>query len=413
MIEFNVFIYGLLFFFYFFKDRRSSISILLLGIYFLAAIFSVYLFHHPDYDNRSITLKLGPFIYLFICLYIFFNPLLRFKIENVVEIKKPPIKIIYIISFVIIVLSALTCMLLFPYAVKGMIGDLAQNRINVRENGLEEISGSIIYSAIVTLGLSINDFSILLFFYLITFYRSKRTLNILLGFFVILTPLLYAFSYTARGSLIFIFLKVLICFLLFRKFMTIRTIKLFKYFFVISSIMPLIFTIIITNSRFGDSDMNPYFSVFQYLGESFIQFNGVLFDNIKDFLYGDRILPIFRKIIGINLITVDQQMNITGIKPYIFYTFVGDFIMDFGHILTFILILILSRIMRKSINYSKIIHFHDLILFYLFYLIAIQGVFCYMYIGYLGNFIIIITFLIYFYFRINASKILFKRNKFK
>jgi len=214
MIEFNAFIYGLLFFFYFLKDRKSSISVLLLGIYFIAALFSVYLFNHPDYDNRFIKLSIGPFIYLFLSLFIYFKPLLKFKIENVVIIKKPPIKIIYNISIVIILVSALTSLLLFPYAVKGMIGDLAQNRINVRENGLEGLNDSFISSSIVTFGLSINDFSILLFFYLITFYKSKRTLNTFLGFFVILTPLLYSFSYTARGTLIFIFLKVLICFFL-------------------------------------------------------------------------------------------------------------------------------------------------------------------------------------------------------
>jgi len=98
----------------------------------------------------------------------------------------------------------------------------------------------------------------------------------------------------------------------------------------------------------------------------------------------------------------------------LFSTFVGDFVVDFGPILAFIIIVIMSIIFSRMIAHKgRVVPMHKLIPAYILGYIILCGWHLYPFADFGGNLSLFIGFLLYFYFKriyIKQNEIIVKNN---
>lgn len=118
--------------------------------------------------------------------------------------------------------------------------------------------------------------------------------------------------------------------------------KLVKYFLVFFGIL-ISGVVLITVARFGESGGEGVFeSLYRYLGEGFSNcYSDMMY--VKNHTYG---LHIFRNIFGM---TPDALTMITGIRMFVYYTFMGDFICDFDIVPTIVIFTIVSLLVYRGI----------------------------------------------------------------
>ena len=123
--------------------------------------------------------------------------------------------------------------------------------------------------------------------------------------------------------------------------------------------------------------------------------------------YGDRTLTLFKKGLGFDNVPLNFW---EGRKKYphlyigddVFSTFVGDFTIDFGPIVAFILFSIASVFFcKKTSAYKGIIPFHRFILLFIIFDICTDGAMFLFPYGYLGNLTLIFYILVILFFKLD------------
>nr|WP_315143085.1 O-antigen polymerase [uncultured Flavobacterium sp.] len=407
MIELNAALYVVTLLFYILKVKTFNLGTLLLSIYALVSIFSVFYYHHHDYNTASVALKIKdftPFVYLYLVLMIFFLPILRLEDLKKKSYLLPSYKKFKIVSWIAIVTSVITIIVIIPIVQKGMSGDISLNRDELMEEGLK-ISSNQFIQTIMSIAHGLEKVSLVLFFYSIVFFR-KSNLKYFLAIPAIIYPLMVALANIARGPLLFLILSLGYMFLMFRDVLSIKIKKILSVSFIVLISTFALFFIVITIARFGDDKIDTlnYF-IYRYCGESFVNFNG-LYVNIKDIMYGDNCFPYFRKLLGLDFRTslslhrVEAE-KVTGVPVWIFNTFVGDLCIDFGLLGTFLISILVSFFSSKLLLSKKVKTIQYYIALTFLYSVFIEGIFVFTPQG--NNQGIIITILVFLYFRYNFS----------
>lgn len=135
--------------------------------------------------------------------------------------------------------------------------------------------------------------------------------------------------------------------------------------------------VMITISRFGENEADNYiwYNLSLYFGESFSNFNGDLW-NMSSFTDG---LNCFKYIInrffmeGDATRNVDLLESITHRRMYVFYTFVGDFFIDFGPIGAAFIVIGSSFVFIKLTEVSSITSFSKILLICLYTKVLLMG----------------------------------------
>jgi oligosaccharide repeat unit polymerase len=181
--------------------------------------------------------------------------------------------------------------------------------------------------------------------------------------------------------------------------------------FCVTAILGIIYLSIVSLARFGDSDQGTLYSILNYSGQHVINF-GYLFDHFTSFQNGTLNFPFFQRILGLPYRqgVVDYFLEVssyTGFDLGVFYTFIGSLIIDFGPLLTFVLVAIVSFFGFKLFKKSKEIPFHRIFLMILYCQIPLQGLFLFNLLNEGGNKYILLTILlsVLFKYRIVYSKI--------
>lgn len=141
-----------------------------------------------------------------------------------------------------------------------------------------------------------------------------------------------------------------------------------------------------------------------YAGEGLVNFNQWLPD-MRNTTGGEYTSWIWLKIIGANPHEIDHDymygilQRLQGIPQNIFYTYIGNFVQDFGFFFA-ALYLIIQSFVFKALTYVKstVMPVSKLYIYVFYSSIILQGVTRYPYIGDHGKFFIW-SFLIYFYLR--------------
>lgn len=108
----------------------------------------------------------------------------------------------------------------------------------------------------------------------------------------------------------------------------------------------------ITVSRFGDYAS---FYMYKYMGESMNNFCGILYPNIQGQTDGQAYFSyIYRYLLG-EVSWTDTEgrylliENVTKVPAFIFYTYIGGLIIEFGKVIPVFIIIVLNRIVNSTI----------------------------------------------------------------
>lgn len=394
--------------------RYFGIGSLLLLFYLSFAVVGFHLFNHPQAVGWFKDIRLFPYVYLYVMLLLATLPVLKFNEMETSYIQEPSKWVLYLISMVIIV-SALSQLFSIVTNFSNGLSKMLVDTSAGEELYSETLStadqagdGKIENIAAIISGM-FSNISILLLFYFLS-WRQKNKYMIAGLSLAVMLYVLSSIATGARGATINIILTVFFTYVLFRNFMLDKTRRLVRRIGIVVIFLILVPITLITISRFDQNDnFGTLYSIEYYYGQSFLNFNNYGLDagGIRN---GDRTASLFKQLIWDNtprnfLERVDKYSNMK-MDESVFYTFVGDFTLDYGHTISFFLFFFASIFfVQKTKVRSNTILFHQLVLFYFILCICVQGtmtLFSFSDIG--GNLNIIAFVLTYFWFKIDYAK---------
>ena len=246
------------------------------------------------------------------------------------------------------------------------------------EEQIEKVSssGSTIRNLPAIIYNSLSDLPPFLLFYFLK--ENKKNISIICALVITILISIYTpISQGLRGSAVATMLTLLGGYSLFRKYLSKKVNKLITrlgYAFVIIIAVPII---AITVSRFGKEQAGVSGFVNWYVGQGSLYFNNYGLDNggIRN---GDRTMNLFKRFIDKdtpkNFVERRDKDRFLEIDDNFFSTFVGDFTLDFGPIISIFIfiafnVLIIALIRPKN-DKLKV---YQLLLIYLTACISLQG----------------------------------------
>lgn len=396
---------------YYLKVKSFNTACFIMFTYVLYAFFSfrVYGTSYPYFDPRP--LKVFPFIYLYAALLIGMYPIMKYGEYREVQIERPSIKIINVICFIFIfstlihiptIVSNMSTGLMKLLLDSSNASALYQDSLAMTEDSGKSISNiaSIISNSFTGVGFFLTAY------YFTVQNKSKIILwGLIISCFVKMTS---GIADGTRGAIIeYLFLSIASVFLFYNKIPS----KIKHYVKVLGVTVTLLLTIpmvLITVGRFGADRIDPLESVYYYAGIENINFNNYALDD-NGIRYGDRVLPLFKRMVGFENVPRNFfERRAKYPKLYLndesFSTYVGDFAIDFGPVLGFIFISLISIIVYSKTRIKRgTICLHQLLMLHLLvYMCTVGGLKLFPFADAAGLQIIIYAFT-YIYFKYNRQ----------
>jgi oligosaccharide repeat unit polymerase len=407
----NAVVYIVTFVVYQLKVKKFTMSSFVLIIYAFSASCAVDLFNSSNYHNRQITVF--PFIYLYAGFLLMMYPLKKFSAEKITchRIKK----VLYIDTLSIIVIISIFVNFLFRissinFSFFSNVESLATNYAESlqKARGYEDLYFS--YDKIAQyLSSMFGGLSVFLLGYNLIYLKRKY---ITMGLFICLLIRIIMTAHSGgRGALFSILLDAVFVFLCFHKSMTKALKKMFlRWVSIFAGIIIIIFlAITIGRSTMYGRDAFVFFG--DYAGQSFLNFNAYCLD-AGGTREGDRIAQIVRLAVGLpisrNMFERIDKYQHMKIGENTFYTFVGDFTLDFGPIMGFLILIIISMFFIQVVK-SRSYHFGHIFLIYILYRIMAFGIIQFPFYGIFQNIVVLIAVVLYFIFNSKTNTVLKKK----
>ena len=393
------------------KKKVFGTGLLIVSSYIFYAVVSFSLYNNPYAVSMFKVLTFFPFVYLFVMLLIFLQPVLKYNEKNIIQ--QPSISLINTISWSIVIVTLIT----LP-SVLGHIQDGVTLILTSEEGGKdlynefregEHTSYSFLNYFYALRNIS-SDISVLFLFNYLTLSQKNKflMLGLLLGAF---TSVL---SSLADGLRTEASMKILLFFgsyFLFKEQLSTTVRRTMKTIGIVLLSFVFVVMAALTISRFSLSEGGANFQVERYIGQANLNFNNYCLD-AGGIRYGDRTCNVFKKLLLFDNVPNDimstrAKYSKMKINDGSFYTFVGDFALDFGPIfgaLILIIFSILFCLLTKPKKRGKIL-FHQLILVYFVMSVCIQGGMYMFYYSFKMNYVIIAYFLFYLLFRWDYNKL--------
>lgn len=373
--------YLLTFYFYQRKKKVFDIGSIILLTWIVGSMGSLYYYTFEVAYLSYYKITLFPLIYLFICNLIIFKPFLKADYSNYKTVRTYNLrKVLTAISifFSIIGIPA------FINAILKLSSFSLAGAALAEMYALDEDKVSLIFSPTIKPFYSIMrhfvNFIIFLFFYSLT-KKNNRLLSIGLGLNV-MTFFLVSLLSGSRGGILSLLLSC-VFFAFFMRYMF--STKVYKFIMKLATIVIIILGLgvsAISISRLSDMSnrkgrellMDQWIS--QYAGEGIIRFDNTIW-HIDNHLHGYQNLPVLVSLVDYRVKDLDNVVNICEPKVKIpitvFYTYVGDLVMDFGKVGALIAVIVVSFIIRYLIrpNRKGISIYHLIILNYFFVYITV------------------------------------------
>lgn len=410
----NTLIWFLTFIIYQRTQKYFGAGSFLLLFYFSIAIVGFHLFNLPLGKDWFKEIKIFPFVYLYAMIMLATLPILKFKEQKTFSIQQPSNLFLTIIYVLIIFASLSQLKPIFTDFSSGLSKMLIDSRAG-QELYLETFSkadqagdNKIENLAIIISGM-LSNIAILLLFFNLTFTKKNKLIIIGLSLSVILA-ILSSIASGARGGITNTILTSIITYILLRNFMSQNTRKMVMRIGIIMIFLISIPFLLITVGRFGNHDsFDSLSSIEWYYGQSFLNFNNYGLD-AGDIRNGDRTSALFKQMIWSDTPRnfFDRLYKYSHMKmdESVFYTFVGDFTLDFGPIISFFIFIIASVFFsHKTKVFNQTILFHQLILLFFVVCVCVQGAITLFSFSDIGGNLNLITFvLIYFWFKIDYMR---------
>jgi len=387
------------------KVKKFTLGSFVLLFYATLATLSIDLFFRTDaffyYADRTLTVF--PFIYLYIILMMMFYPLLRFSDTKIINHINSKPKVIIVISVLTVILSVL----FFIFRINDLNFDattLAATYEDFKDVKKDKAMG---FGVSNFLGFSFSFFTSLSWLLLIynLLYIKKRFLTYGL-IFSIIVKILYDISTGGRMATFNVLLDIPFVFFVFREHMSKKIKKTLLYTLIGIVGLGVFGFYLITIGRFSQH-ANPLVSVEDYMSQSFINFNtyGLDAGGTRE---GEQTVTLLKVIIGDDVaknsyVRRDKYFYLK-VNNSIFYTFVGDFTIDFGPRIAFLIFVFAAMIFSKTLS-SKRYHFGHILILFLLYKITVQGFSLYTFPNITGNLYLLFYIVIFFIFNSKKRKL--------
>lgn len=356
-------------------DSGSFIMVM----YIIYAIFSVIVINDRFFSVAFAPLTLFPYIYIYVMMMIAIIPIISHHLHPASAIEPANTRVFALMSIVIIICSVLQLPQIMDNASVGV------GQILVDEEAGKEIynetasnagdSGGAIRNLPAVIFNMLSDIMVFLFFYFLS-QKEHRLLCLGLASALII-GILIPITMGQRGSVISSFLTVVSAYFLFRPYLS-EFIN--RSVTIIGILLAAIITIPITAltmSRFGNESFNVTGIVSWYVGQGTLYFNNRGFD-AGGIRYGDRTIYMIKRVIDPstpkNYVERCELYHNMDINEERFTTFVGDFTLDFGPIVTFILfVAVFYAVYRLTRTNNQSINTRQMLLLFFVACISIQG----------------------------------------
>lgn len=245
-------------------------------------------------------------------------------------------------------------------------------------------------------------------FYYLTLERRSRSLTIYL--ITILTlDILSALISGGRTSFTMMVFAIGSAYFIFNDYWNPTLKKIINSLILGSGIFFLLILVILTYSRFSSNNYSesPLWSILSYLGQSPLNFDQYGLD-AGGIRYGDRTMNGFKSLLGLNppenIYAVRHLYSAMKMNDSYFYTFVGDFTLDFGPIGAFIIFCVFSYFTTKLIKSKRnSIKMYELLIVYFCSCVCSQGSMYLFYYSFVQNYTIVAFVIVYFILYIDGK----------
>lgn len=394
------------------KSKHFNIGLYIILIYIISSFFSILAYQSKVLEYGEIPINIIPTIYYCFLITISILPFVKFKSDELTEIVLHKKKLFTILSYIFFFAFLIS---IFTYSSE-LISLISSDLYTIRSS---EYSGdyNIIKLGIFQIGAQISSlFSgftpVILFFYFysVSFLKNNKIFNVLLllsSTISIIPSILIA----GRTEVIYWLLSFFFYYSLFYKLLNKEKKK--KLLFPLFILIPLLVLYLynLTNIRFNSyKSIGVYNSIIDYAGQSFINFCKFFDTYIFNEPRYDRIFPFYDRFILGNKFNLndyrDSLLRTQDLNIGIFYTYLGDFIVDIGKYLTIIFVFgfyFISNNLIKRIK-SNVIDFNTLLLLIIQANLPLYGIFYYSYWKLGTNYFVILIIIMFFLFRSSNKK---------
>lgn len=348
---------------YYKKKRQIDIGFLFYTIFAVSAIGSFWYYSQEDVDIYYPNIELSAFVYLWLMINFCLLPLYQTDLRKITYIDDRGIApLLDGLSIMFVVLSLLPIVsLLSKVSLSMFVGnDLGRMYESDADKSALYFSGISKYC--FALIRRFEDILIILFFYQLSKAKKNWTLiNAMwlpIGLFV-----LFKVASGSRGGVMSTFIAFFAMALFLRNTFEQKTFAYIRKIGVVFTSFIIVVVSAISISRFffsvsaasSRATLDRWIS--QYLGEGMVRFNDTVWNN-DILMNGDQNIIFLKHLLGFDVIeNYDTFMMFyeakLGLPVNVFYTFVGDWVLDFGIIGTIVVAVLFYILFKKLLSSYK------------------------------------------------------------
>lgn len=387
--------------------KQFGVINLLILVYLLMSLVSL-IIEFSDIFPSVFPYKFTPMAYLSLCFMIVFSGFFCFKDQAFTHIKIENFKVYKWLENIVMLGGYISIIFFLPFAITSLSGDVEVNRLTTAIFQQTVLAQYGIFNTLFSL--FSNLFILTIFFAFLNFTDQDNKRKKIKGYLLLISSfsyVVYVLAYVGRDGIVYWSLTYLFIYLLLKKFISssIRKKLLYSYLIVVGLL--IIPFMIISVARFSETVGGVSWQLLDYAGQQIKNFNDSFYVE-SPLLNGQFSYPIFSdlfRFIGFNFERLKVEDIFPyylsyGVDPWIFKTFIGEYIMDFGKIGTLVFLVIFYFVVKtnlKKVSAEGTFSFSSLIFFILFYQMILWGVFYFRF--YSMNLYIIIMVMLAFAFR--------------
>ena len=381
---------------YFFSNVRNKgflcVSSFLIFVYTFSMGCGV--LYNTLYDVTLINkdVYVFPIYYVLAAWLLLLSPFYIYNETKITSLRLPKIRTLNVISDILIVFSLISFIVFIP----NVKNAFSVESIALARNDLvagNESSGSGFFYTVSAVTASFYVIPLILSF--IYSIIGGNRIRMFLLFISSFSYPLYNFNCLGRDGVVFWLLSFFACFIFFKDFMSDRSKHIIKragFFFIILLLVPFF---IISQSRFGD-EINRF--LLSYAGESFTNAAYYFGAPHQPVNYGQG-FPLFLRLLGMNEVE-GLVWEVEGTDSTAFGSLIKSYGVALGNFGMWLLEIISLFLFLRLLGKNRRFDFSNFFIYFLYFQVISEGLFYFKHSNIGGNFYILMSFVLFFFFRI-------------
>lgn len=402
------FVFQFLILFFFWRDNANSKkkwlspSSFLIGIYLLSSFCAIWTIGVENYTQVLSSDYLFPMLFFDLFILLFLLPYRLFHEERIAAIRLPNQSVLDIFSSFLIILSFYAIF----YYVSTVISIFTLSDLGAARNAIYGEQGETYVDSGVgqtIASVSASFYSICLVLYFIYKIKGKHKTRCTLLLISSLSYPIQIMAWVGRDGVVFWIFSFVFLFLLFKPYMETPEVKSIIKVFSIGAVVLMIPFVAISISRFSTSDMGTNGSIISYMGQGMV--NGPYYFGLDDKVYTNGVgFPLYFELTGQKMPTGQGNQMVGEWATWNFSTFVVSLYRNLHLVGLIIFCIMMYLISIMSFGSKKrVLPFHDLFIYLLFFEIISQGVFYFRQGARGGNLYIVMCFFLALIFKFIES----------